>query len=577
MTKHKKVAVWSLWIVLWPSCLYTLYQTLDPSIQNNEVEIAAFIILASIVALFPLQVGDNPVFFTHGIAFAVFLYYGLFIEILVSQIALLFLMAKLRVRKADFYRVPINFLMFLMISVFSALLYYFLGGTHGDDAVSSFDDALPVTAYAVSQILLNQFSIKLIARFLYNKQVKWVDRGLLWDVLTACLVLPIGLVLYIVYAEFGVSAVFFVGIPFILIAGMLMLYHNSSQVNTYLKKTSIIGHELTGKLGVKEVLDLFVKRISQLLPLDYLYVFDVTSEKQLTLIHFFDRSGQMKLPNHTLFKGESVSGNTLSQRSSFYFKSKKEWHHLNHACIPEKAESVMSIPVERNNEIVGIITIYANKKRAFMQFQFMILEILGNYLGVAIDNARYYERTKAESERCALTGLYNYRYFENHLHRVFQQWKDEHRKQPISLILMDLDHFKMINDTYGHESGNEVLCILADRLQQVIHNQGLIARYGGEEFVILLPECSTDKAEFLAEDVRRAITDKPFISYEHLLSGKKPKDIKVTASIGVATYPDHCEEPLELIRHADRAMYVGAKQQGRDKVASYEALLETVE
>ncbi|KHE72302.1 sensor domain-containing diguanylate cyclase, partial [Halobacillus sp. BBL2006] len=524
-----------------------------------------------------LQVGDNPVFFTHGVAFAVFLYYGLFIEILVSQLALLFLMGKLRVRKADLYRVPINFLMFLMISILSALLYYLLGGTHGGEAVSSLDNALPVTAYAVSQILFNQFSIKFISRFLYNKPIQWFDRGLIWDVLTGCLVLPIGLVLYIVFAEFGVSAVFFVGIPFIFISGMLMLYHNSSQVNNYLKRTSIIGHELTGKLGVRDVLDIFVDRISKLLPLDYIYVFDVTSEKQLNLIRFYDRSGNIQFPIIQLEKGESISGNTWEKGESVHFKSKRDWQHLENNYTPDDAESSISIPVERNGEIVGVITIYAKRKRAFMQYQFMILEILGNYLAVAIQNAKHYEKTKAESERCALTGLYNYRYFEEYLHQLFQQWKDENRTQPISLILLDIDHFKIVNDTYGHESGNEVLCLLAERLRRVIGNRGVLARYGGEEFVLLLPECTSDEAVWLAEDIRQAITEKPFDSYEHILSGRSPQEIPITASIGLATYPDDCEEALELIRHADRAMYVGAKQQGRDKVASYESLLHPAE
>lgn len=579
MTKEKKVFVWVVWIALWPLSLYLLYTWLTPVLEGNRVEIIIFIILASIVALFPLQIGDHPVFFTQGIAFAVFLYYGLFIEIIVSQVAILALMAKMRLGTNNLYRLPINLFMFLLISVLSALIYYGLGGTHGDAAVDSWRDAVPIVSYALSQIILNQLSIKFVAKFLYNKEIKWVDRGLTWDLVTASLVLPVGFVLYMVFSEFGPVGIFFVGLPFVFISGMLMLYHNSNQVNSYLKKTSIIGHELTGKLGVKDVLDIFVERISDLLPVDYIYIYDVSSEKEMNLIRFFDRSGMIDFPTITLEKAQSISGNTWSQGKSVYFKKKSEWSHLENRYTPALAESVLSVPIERNDETVGVITIYSHKKRAFFQFQFMILTILGNYLGVAIDNARHYEKTKLESERCALTGLYNYRYFEDYLEGLFleKQTESKSREEPISLILLDIDHFKKVNDTYGHESGNEVLASLAKRLNEITNGIGTLARYGGEEFVLLLKGYDEKQAVEIARNIRSKIIEKPFLSYEHILSTKEPVTIAITASIGVATFPDHCEEPLDLIRQADRAMYVGAKQKGRDRVASYKDMIQTVQ
>ncbi|WLR46113.1 sensor domain-containing diguanylate cyclase [Halobacillus litoralis] len=577
MTKQKKYAVWFVWASIWPASLVYLYLWLSPVFEGNRIEIAAFIILASIVALFPLQIGDHPVFFTHGIAFAVFLYYGLFIEIIVSQVAILALMAKMRLGRTNLHRLPINLFMFLLISVVSAGIYYALGGTHGPSAVNDTGDALPIVSYALSQIVLNQFSIKFVAKVLYHKEIKWLDKGFVWELLTASLVLPIGFVLYMVYSEFGMSAIFFVGIPFIFISGMLMLYHNSNQVNTYLKKTSIIGHELTGKLGVKEVLDIFVDRLSELLPVDYIYVYDVSKNKRMELIRFFDRSGEIDFPHIQLSKGQSISGNTWQEGKSVFYRKKTEWSHLENQYTPDRAETVLSVPVERNGEIVGVITIYSNKKRAFLQFQFMILNILGNYLGVAIDNARHYEKTKAESEHCALTGLYNYRYFEDHIVNIFEIYQGQEKVEPISLVLLDIDHFKRVNDTYGHESGNTVLAALAERLQEVVAGRGTLARYGGEEFVLLLPGHSQSEALEVARSIRKKIIQKPFSSNLHIHETQGPVSISVTASIGVATSPDHCEGPFDLIRQADRAMYIGAKQRGRNRVASYEELIQTVQ
>ncbi|MBH0230036.1 diguanylate cyclase [Halobacillus yeomjeoni] len=575
MTKSKQVVVWSAWALLWPASLIFLFDTFGSSLEGNVLGVTAFIILAAIVALFPLQIGDNPVFFTHGIALAAFLYFGLLAEILVSQAALIMLMFKLRVDKSSLYRIPINFLMFLFLSITSAMIYYALGGTHGRSVLSSGASALPIIAYALSQILLNQFTIKGIAKWLYGKTIKWVDRGFIWDLLTGCLVLPIGLVLYIVYSIVGVSAIFFVGIPFIFISGMLMLYHNSNQMNTYLKKTSNIGHELTGKLGVREVLDLFVERISELLPLDYVYIYDVVSEDRLKLIRFFDKSKKLAFPHVQLMKGECMSGHTWWEGKSFHFHNRKQWEHLRGIYTPADAESVLSIPIERNNEIVGIISIYSKKKRAFMQFQFIILNILSSYLGVAIDNARHYELKKSESERCPLTNLYNYRFLEGYMHKLFSKWTTQNA--PISLILLDIDHFKQVNDTYGHESGNEILCQFAERIQKFVGNEGIAARYGGEEFAVLLPDKNSEEAVRFAEKLREEIEGEPFHTYEHILSSKLPQKIDLTASIGVATFPDDCDAPMELIRSADRAMYVGAKRRGRNRVASYNNLKKFVQ
>ncbi|TGB04152.1 sensor domain-containing diguanylate cyclase [Halobacillus salinus] len=573
MGRKEKIAVWLVWLIVWPAGLFGVFQFFPPDLIDNQMDILAFVILASIVALFPLQIGDNPVFFTHGITFAVFLYFGLAVEIIVSQVALIFLLLKLRVSRSNVHRFPLNFVMFLVISISSALIYHMLGGQHGREAVSSVSNAVPIVAYAFFQLFFNQLTIKFIAKFLYKRHVKMFDIGLLWDLTSGLLVFPVGFLLYMMYAEFGVSAVFYVGIPFILISGMLMLYHKSSIVNQYLKRTSRIGHELTGNLGVKDVLDLFVDRLSQLLPVDYIYIFDVESDREMNLIRYFDRSGVTYFPSIKLHIGESISGHTWEEGNSFKYNKKSDWDHLRNRYTPKEAESALSVPIERKGEIVGVITIYSNQKYAFLQFQFMILNILGSYLAVAIDNARHYEKTKLESERCALTGLYNFRYFQDQLHEAFFSDKD----QSIALILLDIDHFKSINDTYGHESGNEILCQFAERLEDVVGNAGVVARYGGEEFAILLPRYKDYEAYQVAEDIRRSIAEQPFSTYQYILSDDEPKEVSITASIGVATYPVDCEEPLELIRHADRAMYVGAKQKGRNRVACYEELKTAAE
>lgn len=572
------MAIYGVWLAIWPLAICIVYNHTSLSLRDYQIDITSFIILASIVALFPLLMGNYPVFLTNGVSFAAFLYFGLLVEIIVFQVAIIFLMVKLRIGKADFFRVPLNMVMFLVISILTASLYNALGGEHGSQALNSGSDVIPVFAYVIGQIVVNQIFLQFLSQYLYGrKRKKMIDQGMIWELLTTLCIAPIGFILYFVYTKIGSSAIYLIGIPFVLISITLRQFYKTSQVNRYLQKTGDIGHELTGSLGVQDVLDVFVNRVTKLLPIDYMYIFDVTSNHSMKLIRFYDRVYQTELPEIDLIEDQSISGDTWKTGKGKHYNSKKKWKHLINPDTPENVESVLSLPVTRQSKIVGVITIYATRHKAFYKYQYMILNILSNYLAVAIDNAKYYEKTKIENERCPLTSLYNYRYFEDYLQSIADDWRNNKGNQPVSQILLDIDHFKSVNDYFGHKAGNEILCQLARRLEAVIAERGVVARYGGEEFAVILPGYSSQEAVTIAEEIRQSVNHKSYVSYEHILSDNQPQNIDVTASFGVASYPEHCEDLLELTRQADRAMYIGAKRQGRDRVASYEKLKQAAE
>lgn len=575
MTKEKRIAIWLTWLFVWPISLYGVYSYMEPGFEGLMADLFSFAILICIVSLFPLIFKEGPIFLIQGVSLAVFLYFGLFMEIVLTQIGVISLLIKVRITREDLHRFPMNMLMFLVTSIVGATVYYLLGGEHGSAAYNELYDIFPILAYAITIFLVNQTLIKVIGVLLQKRQFQLIDRATLWETYTTVLIFPVGFVLYRLYADLGIMAVFYVGIPFVFISAMLMLYHTSQQINGYLQKTSDIGHELTGRLKSKEVIDLFILRVADLLPLKYIYIFNVKDEESLTLMRFYDGSGQHSFSEFTLKPGEGLSGYVWRERKGVRYKNQREWLHLNSGYIPDDGESVLSLPVFRNNEIVSVITVISDQKRAFEKYQYMILDILINYLAVAIENANNYELTKNKSERCPLTNLYNYRYFEEQLEKTFLTFNKTNR--PMSLILLDIDHFKVVNDTYGHQSGNEILCSVADLLKNQIGSEGLVARYGGEEFVILLPGYNLSETMNTAVKLRESIASSTFYAYDHIVNQEGPAAVSITASIGVATYPDHCEEALELVRHADRAMYVGAKQQGRNKVANYESLLGIAE
>jgi two-component system cell cycle response regulator len=157
-----------------------------------------------------------------------------------------------------------------------------------------------------------------------------------------------------------------------------------------------------------------------------------------------------------------------------------------------------------------------------------------------------------------LTGLHNRRFLENHLATMLDQ--AQRRRAPLSLMIFDIDHFKSVNDTHGHDCGDEVLKGFADRLRRVIRGGDLLCRLGGEEFVIVMTNASIEVAAKVAERTRSAIQEEPFVI------DKTGRTIPITVSIGVAGRgPDG--DPDSLYRRADRALY-RSKSEGRNRVTA---------
>jgi diguanylate cyclase (GGDEF)-like protein len=176
------------------------------------------------------------------------------------------------------------------------------------------------------------------------------------------------------------------------------------------------------------------------------------------------------------------------------------------------------------------------------------------------DLARELGRALEEQERLAisdaLTGLHNRRFFDQSLELEVAR---AHRAAvSLGLLLLDLDHFKWINDRYGHQAGDDVLVELARRLEPVLRGGDLIARYGGEEFVVLLPDTSTARLREVGERCRRAVSSRPFVTGGGV-------ELAVTVSVGGASLPEHATGTDELVYVADKALYQ-AKALGRDQV-----------
>ena len=183
-----------------------------------------------------------------------------------------------------------------------------------------------------------------------------------------------------------------------------------------------------------------------------------------------------------------------------------------------------------------------------------------------IRKKRYTERLRDNVQQSiemaitdALTGLYNRRYMESHLTTLVEQ--AALRGKPLTALVLDIDHFKAINDTYGHDAGDDVLREFATRVRKSIRGIDLACRYGGEEFVIVMPETDMAVATIVAERLRRRIASEPF----SIQQGARA--IEVTISIGIATLDAAADSAAAILKRADQALY-RAKRDGRNRVAA---------
>ena len=220
------------------------------------------------------------------------------------------------------------------------------------------------------------------------------------------------------------------------------------------------------------------------------------------------------------------------------------------------AGEVLAVPVRSMGNVVGVVALYDRiDGRAFESADEDALRTLAGQASIAVDNVHLHHEAQRLSTTDPLTGLWNFRYLSMSLAREIE--RSTRFDRPLAVLMLDLDHFKLVNDTHGHARGDSVLRELAHRVQEQIREVDTFARYGGEEFVVVLPETSVEGAAQLAERICVAVRREPFRQ-----EGEESLDI--TVSIGGAAFPDHGSTPATLMRSADKALYV-AKGEGRDR------------
>ena len=220
----------------------------------------------------------------------------------------------------------------------------------------------------------------------------------------------------------------------------------------------------------------------------------------------------------------------------------------------------LGMPLLAKNRVIGVLLL-TRKGKPFASNEVRLVRILCNQASIAVENARVYGAVEQMAVTDGLTGLYNRRYFQEALDRELS--RADRGGGSLALLLLDIDHFKLLNDTYGHAIGDTVLKKIATVLHETLRKGDVLARYGGEEFVVLLPQATYEGAQEFAQRVWKAV------GTAKIHPGGRGH--RVTVSVGWALLPDDADSTEALLEAADRALYL-AKETGRDKVADYHSL-----
>lgn len=318
---------------------------------------------------------------------------------------------------------------------------------------------------------------------------------------------------------------------------------------------------LSSTLELPEVLDRLMMSLKHFVNIDFGLVM-LKSGDSYTISNIIDKDGYKEtgeqfidISRSPILAGaeSSLKPTLISDRKELINDAVlKEW-------LPMESVSAIIAPIVNISEVLGIIVICSLEEHAFKGEEVEIAFDFATQSGVAIKNARLFAEVQKLAVTDGLTGLNNRRRFFELAEKEFERYK--RYETSISAIMFDIDDFKNLNDTYGHQAGDEVLRSIAARCGRVVRENDIIGRYGGEEFAVLLVETGESEAVVVAERLRNEIASRPIKIKGNAL-------LNVTVSVGVATVDASTKSLEELLYNADKALY-RAKKSGKDCVVSY--------
>jgi diguanylate cyclase (GGDEF)-like protein len=323
-----------------------------------------------------------------------------------------------------------------------------------------------------------------------------------------------------------------------------------------------LGKALTSSLQLDQVLRTIMEKIDEFLRPDTWSLLLVDEIKQELYFELAVGKGAQALKDVRIKMGQGIAGwvaqndeavvvPDVSQDTRFFSK------------VDEKTEmetqSIVAVPVRYRDHCLGVIElINCVGPDGFQERDLALLEALADFAAIALENARHVKRIHELTITDDCTSLYNARHMDFILETEI--YRSQRYGYEFSLVFIDLDHFKNVNDTHGHLIGSKLLAEVGQMLKSACRRIDFAFRYGGDEFVIVLPQASKENASVVARRLHRLIGEMTWLSSVGL-------NIHFTASVGIASYPSDAKSKVELLHLADEAMYL-IKNTTRNGVAA---------
>jgi diguanylate cyclase (GGDEF)-like protein len=323
-----------------------------------------------------------------------------------------------------------------------------------------------------------------------------------------------------------------------------------------------LGKALTSSLQLDQVLRTIMEKINEVLRPSTWSLLLMDEEKQELYFEIATGAGSEALKDVRIRLGQGIAGWVAQSGEAVVVPDTSKDSRF-FAQVDERTKtetrSIVAVPVRFREQCLGVIElINCFGPEGFSQRDLALLEALADYAAIAIENARHVQRIHELTITDDCTTLYNAR----HLNFILETeiYRSHRYAFEFSLIFIDLDHFKHVNDTYGHLSGSKLLAEIGQMIKDNCRIIDFAFRYGGDEFVLLLPQTSKENACRVARRLHRLIREGLWLVESGL-------NVHVTASIGVAAYPSDSKTKAELLHLADEAMYL-VKNTSRDSVAA---------
>ncbi|MEJ2008433.1 MAG: sensor domain-containing diguanylate cyclase [Acidobacteriota bacterium] len=321
-----------------------------------------------------------------------------------------------------------------------------------------------------------------------------------------------------------------------------------------------VGKALASTNDLQKILETIMEKISDFLRPDTWSLLMVAEKPDELYYEMALGADADKLKDVRVKMGEGIAGWVAEHGEAVLIQDARKEPRFSRENEPchQQARSIVCVPVKGRERVLGVIELMnASKNESFREEDIPVLLNLADYAAIALENARYVQRIHQLTITDDCTALYNAR----HLNFVLdaEVYRSIRYGYEFSVIFIDLDHFKQVNDTYGHLAGSKLLWHVGNLIKSHLRMIDYAFRYGGDEFVVLLPQTSKHNALSVVRRLRELLNSTVFMEEEGL-------NVKVTASFGLAAFPADARTRRDLLHLADEAMYM-VKNTTRDNIA----------